>query len=55
MNVGLIGRVRITEGEYDTGEVFRIVDDWTTTPTPHARMPRLWIGSTRFIHDIDNQ
>ena len=49
-NQGLIGRIRITEGKYVDGDNFKIVDDWTTTPSPHARMSKLWTGSTIF-HD----
>ena len=40
---------RITRGAYiDNGELFTIVDNWTTRSTAHASTGRFWVGSTQF-------
>ena len=41
--------VRITEGNYEDGERFRRVDQWTTRSTAHLRLARRWKGSTTFL------
>ena len=41
---------RITAGTYcDTGEVFRIVDNWSCRGTAHRDLGRPWTGSTKFM------
>ena len=41
---------RITVGVYcDTGERFRVADNWTSRGTAHRALSRRWTGATRFL------
>ena len=40
---------RVTRGVFtDNGELFTVVDNWTTRSTAHASTSRPWVGSTQF-------
>ena len=41
--------MRVTEGCYvESGERFKVVDQWTARATAHAAMKGFWVGTTRF-------
>jgi len=46
--VNEIGRIRITEGKFENGEEFEIVDDWRTFEERHDNLGRPWTGRTTF-------
>ena len=41
--------IRVTEGKFISGEVFRVVDTWTARGQAHAALKMPWTGSTTFI------
>jgi len=44
-----LATARITQGTFNDGEAFRIVDSWTSRSQAHRALDRPWIGSTRFV------
>ena len=44
-----MGTVRITQGEFENGQVFEICDDWTVLTKAHQALDMPWKGTTTFI------
>ena len=40
---------RCTIGRYKSGQIFKIVDDWKLSKTPHQRLQEAWSGHTIFV------
>ena len=47
-----ICKTRITIGKFvDTGENFKITDDWTQAASAHRKLKRPWVGETHFTEE----
>ena len=44
-----IARYRRTDGEYEDGTLFTVVDDWCDPSRAHGSLQRRWKGTTSFI------
>ena len=45
---------RVTVGRFvDTGELFRVADNWTARATAHTPLQRLWTGKTTFWRRVE--
>ena len=44
-----MGRVRITQGEFENGQAFEICDDWTIRTVAHQVLEMPWTGTTTFV------
>ena len=47
-------KIRITRGRYfNTGKVFKIIDDWTVQSHAHRQLEGSWIGTTDFRETVE--
>ena len=47
-------KIRITRGKFfNTGKVFKIIDDWTVQSHAHRMLEGSWIGTTDFRETVE--
>ena len=44
--------MRITEGVYEDGQRFKLIDDWTKPSESHRLLKADWVGRTMFKTDL---